>query len=206
MLPSILYAPDSLNVQIFHAINNIQNAGFQSAMQALSALGNYKLFPLYLLLIVGWLALRAKNVRALQGAEAYTVYIKQARHLVISLVLCYVVYLVWVTGLKHLLSLPRPFAYLPEGTVFIKDSIRQKEEPFVSFPSGHSGFAMLMLVVFWSRLNGFSKIAGIALVLGIAVSRIALGVHFPSDVTGTLILSFIVTLLVLRLYRKYRPE
>ena len=66
-----------------------------------------------------------------------------------------------------------------------------------SFPSGHttqaSAFYGALLVVFLCREPGWLRAAmaatvTIALVIGIALSRVYLGVHYPSDIVGGLLL------------------
>ena len=54
-----------------------------------------------------------------------------------------------------------------------------------SFPSGHAGGAMLVLVLAAMLLGGRGLICGaVVLAVLIGLSRIAMGVHWPSDVVG----------------------
>jgi membrane-associated phospholipid phosphatase len=87
-------------------------------------------------------------------------------------------------GVKRLVDRPRPFTADPEGTR------RMIAEPHgTSWPSSHPAV-----------LTAFSRIAGrelgigvggrtllTALDLGVAVSRVTLGVHYPSDVASGLL-------------------
>jgi membrane-associated phospholipid phosphatase len=78
------------------------------------------------------------------------------------------------TGLKHLYARPRPHltAWLTSPT-----------DP--SYPSGHAGGAMLVLLLAAMLLGGRGLIcAAVVLALLIGLSRIAMGVHWPSDVLG----------------------
>ncbi len=83
----------------------------------------------------------------------------------------------WLNGLvKHLFTIPRPAD--PRIQIPLP-------ETSPSFPSGHSQNAIAnwgyLAIRFRSRLMG--AVALIA-ILGISVSRIILGVHFPQDVIG----------------------
>lgn len=73
------------------------------------------------------------------------------------------------------------------------DIHRLIEEAGYSFPSGHSMAAFTLYAtltfIMWSHINsklGRSLIIALAstIILGIGISRIYLGVHFPSDVLG----------------------
>lgn len=193
-IKDMLYSPDTINILVFHSINNIQNPLFQHAAIIGSIVGKNLMFFVYFPLICVYAWHHGASVKT-AGGERYAAYRENVKQLLISLVVSYVVYLIWVTGLKHLLHMPRPFAILPQGSMFITDRVKSMEEPFVSFPSGHSAFAMMMLVTLWPMLSKCGKTIGVLLVLYIGISRIALGVHFPSDVLGSFILSLVITAL-----------
>ncbi|HEY1955633.1 MAG TPA: phosphatase PAP2 family protein [Polyangiaceae bacterium] len=59
-----------------------------------------------------------------------------------------------------------------------------------SFPSGHAAgaFAVAAFVAFEARVHPFAKIALFVIAAGIAISRVVLGVHFPSDIVAGAIL------------------
>lgn len=179
--PELLYADGSLNVQLFHAINNVQDMLLQQIMLVGSMLGKYTMFPFYLIIIAAW-------QRKVAG-------VPKLRPILAPMVITYLIFVVWVSGLKHAMHMPRPFAILPEGSVNIMDSVRLNEEPFVSFPSGHASFSMMMLVMLWPLLNCYARAAGVAVLLWVGLSRISLGVHFPSDILTSWLVSFAITTL-----------
>jgi undecaprenyl-diphosphatase len=94
-----------------------------------------------------------------------------------TLVVAYVVTDATVAIVKLIVSRPRPDASLTEAGGF-------------SFPSGHSAMSMVVygcLAFALARaVRGFPRVAfalcGAALVVAIGLSRIYLGVHYPSDV------------------------
>jgi uncharacterized protein (TIRG00374 family) len=67
----------------------------------------------------------------------------------------------------------------------------------VSFPSGHTAavFTLVAVLVMWSRIRVPLKVAIILLATLIGVSRIAVGVHWPMDVLGGVIVGWISALI-----------
>lgn len=95
--------------------------------------------------------------------------------------------------LKRTIGRPRPFAACAD----IHACARALDR--FSFPSGHT----LHAVAFWTILTIYFPLAGAALapfVILIAVSRITLGLHYPSDVAAGAVIGAAVGTLVLLLY------
>ena len=101
--------------------------------------------------------------------------------------------------LKAYFYMPRPFIYLPAERVKQLDI----ETDFSSFPSGHTCFAMLMVVGLWPVLGRVGKIIAVIYLFTIAFSRIALGVHFPADVVISMILSLVSVCIVRKAVQKF---
>lgn len=87
--------------------------------------------------------------------------------------------------LKGVFSRPRPFV-VNEAIV----TLISKPSPFRSFPSGHSGgsFAAMFALYKWVP----KKIGIPALVLAalVALSRLYVGVHYPTDIIGGCMIGF----------------
>ncbi len=102
---------------------------------------------------------------------------------------------IWI--LKHLFSRPRP----PFGLV---------AETSASFPSGHALSAVVFFLCAWYLFSkiwpGKNKIIGIkaiVLILLISWSRLALGVHWMSDIIGGWVIGAIFVYISIWVYRKY---
>lgn len=88
----------------------------------------------------------------------------------------------------------------------------------LSYPSGHAMSAMafygLLIYLFYTfKMNRFIKIAVITvlalIILSIGISRIYLGVHFPSDVAGGFVAGFIwvvLCVLILNVIRIFKED
>lgn len=103
-------------------------------------------------------------------------------------------------GLKHLVHRPRPFAQ--QMVVLRVSSTTASGLPKdSSFPSGHACNAFMVAALFAQRLRRkrcvLYGMAGL-----VALSRIYLGVHYPSDVIAGACLSLAITWLMLSL----RPQ
>jgi undecaprenyl-diphosphatase len=107
---------------------------------------------------------------------------------------------IWNNAIKLLIRRERP------------DVHRLLEETGYSFPSGHTMVACAMygalVVLLWrhapSRAGRALLVAACAaLILAIALSRIYLGVHYPSDIVGGLLAGGAWLALSVAAYRKY---
>jgi membrane-associated phospholipid phosphatase len=98
-------------------------------------------------------------------------------------------------ALSHLWERPRPFTDHPHLTHLLT---ARTTDP--SFPSDHAAaaFAIAFAVLAFSR-RGAAVFLGLAALIG--VSRVALGVHYPTDVLAGALVGFAAALLVTTLGR-----
>ena len=82
-----------------------------------------------------------------------------------------------VSLVGKLVERERPFATLPDGPVLVEHA------PGRSFPSRHSACAAAMTTLALPTSRAIGALMGLG-TLGLAVSRIYTGLHYPSDVLG----------------------
>lgn len=102
--------------------------------------------------------------------------------------------------LKYTVDRPRPF--ITHTTV---EQIAEASSP--SFPSGHTAFAFTAAVVLVLMFRS-PALRGLVLTwaLLVAYSRLALGVHYPSDVLGSIVLGSSAAFLSTNAFRKHREQ
>jgi len=98
-----------------------------------------------------------------------------------------VLMVVILRAFKELLSLPRPLGVLPEEMVTVIGPGHRRS----SFPSGHAAtFALWAGVWAFSTRRRVLFLLPMALALLVGISRMAVGVHWPTDVLGGLALGW----------------
>lgn len=176
MLASAFYGLFGMNQKIFFIVNGVHSPLLDTLMIFGTELGSFWNMA-WILLLALLLLLLPKLVPGVANARWFPERQTTLRCLSLLLVAYSVAALV-VAAMKIGLHMPRPPAALPAGTVHVLD---QPESPF-SFPSGHAAFAMLVATVFWPYCRRGLKFVLIAVVAWVGISRVSLGVHFPSDV------------------------
>ena len=105
------------------------------------------------------------------------------------------------TGIKETFKIDRPIGI--EGI----DSNRVHTAGGYSFPSGHTQTA----TTFWTSLMIIFKklwiyIVGSMLVIGVGLSRIYLGVHWPTDIIGGWIIGILFTMFLIKVFSYSKEE
>lgn len=104
--------------------------------------------------------------------------------------------------LKHVFARARPFIDMMSGVTVIGG-----EAPGYSFPSSHATTAFAMATVL-SSYEPRLKWAFYLLAVFVSISRVYMGVHYPSDVIVGGCIGSLIGVLVVRVYpsRKIEPE
>lgn len=98
------------------------------------------------------------------------------------------------TGLKYAVNRQRPFAQYPN------DIVQRTDAGKYSFPSGHTSAAFATATaVTLSTKKWYVAVPSYAYACAVGYSRMRLGVHFPSDVLGGMILGIGSSLLVFQI-------
>ena len=99
--------------------------------------------------------------------------------------------------LKHLVGRPRPFVVFPIDPVLVS------EAPMTSFPSGHTAASFAAAIMLGYGLPKYKNyFLGLAVL--IAISRLYLAVHFPTDVLIGAIIGSVTSVLILYFYLKVK--
>ena len=99
--------------------------------------------------------------------------------------------MIFTSGLKFSINRTRPFKQYPD------DVIQRTDAGKYSFPSGHtsSAFAMATAVTL-STKKWYIAVPSYLYACGVGYSRMRLGVHFPSDILGGMVVGIGSSLLV----------
>ena len=98
------------------------------------------------------------------------------------------------TGLKYAINRPRPFAQYPN------DIVQRDQVGKYSFPSGHTSTAFATATALTlSTKKWYVAVPSYAYACAVGYSRMRLGVHFPSDVLGGMIVGIGSSLLVFQI-------
>jgi len=156
------------DVDLFYRVNHL--AGTWPAVDRLMVFFAADAIYLYaLLLVIAWFALPRRD-----GA---------ARHALVTSALAALFGLAvnFVTG--HYWFRPRPFAVLPAG------SFRQliPHAPDASFPSDHATASFALASGAWGRTPRWISVLFTLMAVVIMVARVWVGVHWPTDVLGGLV-------------------
>ncbi|MCA1669250.1 MAG: phosphatase PAP2 family protein [Thermomicrobia bacterium] len=153
--------------RVLHAIDNGTAAWPVAVGNDVSLLGTEVVLGVVGIGLIGWFSLRRRWLDALLLLGALGGYV------------------VLTLAVKHLVNRERPVAFF------------RVPESGPSFPSGHTLGATCLALAFafllWhsNARRGLKALGSIALLLGVllvALSRLMLGVHYPTDVLGSMLL------------------
>ncbi|HEX37541.1 MAG TPA: phosphatase PAP2 family protein [Candidatus Cloacimonetes bacterium] len=115
-------------------------------------------------------------------------FLKKRPDIIWSVLIASVIYMIILHSLKRILDLPRPAGVLENDTFHIIGRRLTKH----AFPSGHTTtIVTLMGVIAFTVRKNVIYIFGLLFGLIVGFSRIAVGVHWPMDVCGGVILGWL---------------
>jgi membrane-associated phospholipid phosphatase len=192
------------NEVIFLGINSIHNAYYDKFMQTVSDIGDHEHFPIYFIAIFAfavfsilWKVIRGKHGKWQSTGIWFGV--------LSMLILGYATTGLATKELKDYFSYPRPYVALAATGEVYKLEATEPKDDFRSFPSGHMTFTTFMVIALSPVLSPLLTWCGFWLILLMGWSRMALGMHFPADIIGgVLIIAPIIMILRWAVYTSLR--
>jgi membrane-associated phospholipid phosphatase len=106
-------------------------------------------------------------------------FVRRKPELVWAMLLSWLFVTLWVQGVKFSFNEPRPLAALSINDFHIIGAHYRSK----SFPSGHAATAGMFAAIFWlSFRQRWMRVAVILLAVLISLSRLVMGLHWPTDV------------------------
>jgi membrane-associated phospholipid phosphatase len=103
--------------------------------------------------------------------------------------MCYALFGLAYAAMKFSINLPRPFCSLP-ASAFTTILDVTNERCLSSFPSAHTGLAIIIAYYLWPYLKNYQKLAALLIIILVALSRITLAMHYPADILYSIIIAF----------------
>lgn len=187
-----------LNQQIFLVINHLTNNSILPyILQTISFCFNISNFAIIYILccIVFYVQLR-KIPQALFSA----IYDKM-----IQVGIIYTLFGLSFALLKFSFNLPRPFCSMPIGS-FITIANIELERCLSSFPSSHTGLAILTSYFVWPYISHIGKFFTSLGVILVAVSRLCLAMHYPADIFYSILITGIIIVIGNVIFRVLKEQ
>lgn len=119
--------------------------------------------------------------------------------------ICYALFGLTYAAMKFSVNLPRPFCSLQtEDFKTIIDTTH--ERCLSSFPSAHTGLAILVAYCIWPYMGRKMKILSCIIIVLVAISRITLAMHYPADIIYSCILTMIIITAGNFIYNKFKEN
>lgn len=190
-MKEIFYDFGGFNKAIFLTLNHITNHyGLPYFLKYISSIFNIANFAFlyFALCIYQYIKLRNMDPRIL--TQAFTIQYNKLVHAGI----CYAIFGFTYAFLKFYINIPRPFCSLPtEAFSTIIDT--SFERCLSSFPSAHTGLAIMVSYLLWQYLTIRMKFIAIITIFITALSRITLAMHYPADIFYSIFIVLFVILI-----------
>jgi membrane-associated phospholipid phosphatase len=96
--------------------------------------------------------------------------------------------------IKTYAAVARPFCSLND--IHALQHVIEANDCFMSFPSGHTSFTIILITSFWPLLNRFFKTLAITFLFMLMISRMASGAHYPMDLLGATVICLPMTICI----------
>lgn len=177
---------NTFDLTIYHFFNNLSgHIPFLDATMAFIA--QYALEIYAILFVVAWFAFPKSD--------------KRNRHSLVVAGFAGILALIINVMISHIWYRPRPFVTLPQGS--FHQLIPHSAD--ASFPSDHGSGSFAFAAASWGRSTTWVRWTFPTLAILVAISRIYVGVHWPTDIIGSFIVGVISARIVWKLSSKLAP-
>ncbi len=192
-MKEIFYEWSGYNKIIFYYLNHLSNYGYiPQSLKILSSLFQIENFAILYLILCLYQYYQLKMMPKSNFEQQF----HRRYNILVYIGTCYAFFGIIFAILKFSINLPRPFCSLPEGS-FTTIALVAHERCLSSFPSAHTGLALMIGALAWRYLNCWTKILSALAITLVALSRITLAMHYPADI----LYSGIIVILVMWLAR-----
>jgi membrane-associated phospholipid phosphatase len=164
-----LYDWHGLNDDAFFAINSIHASWYDDFMLLVTQIGDYSLFPYYLVGLFIFFVVSA-IVRKLLDKAGTKQYVHRWVGTLAVLVIGFGAMGITTKYLKDDFAYPRPYMVIDADNITVLER-PPKYKDKQSFPSGHSVFTAFMITALWPILSGSLRWFGATLALPVRVGR-----------------------------------
>ncbi len=183
------------NSWLFRLINDIRGDEYDALMLDINQLADSKNFPLYMMLMLVYV-LGSAIVRKQLRRGGSKQYIITWFCVLIVTAISFIMSEYTVNVLKNYFQYPRPYVVFGETDINLLEQSRSLKNAYRSFPSGHVSFMAMMIASLWPVLSPVMRIVGAIAIFMAAWTRVSLGMHFPADTAGSLVMSLSIVLIV----------
>ncbi len=183
----IFYNLSGYNSKLFLLINNHTNISIlPNILYIISSIFFIANFAIFYIIVCVYFYYKTKNDK--NPSKYFTsIYYELTR-----IGICYTLFGLTFAALKFSVNLTRPFCTF-DTINFITIANTESERCLSSFPSAHTGLAIFATYCLWPYMNKICKIFMCCVIILVALSRITLAMHYPTDI----IYSAVVTILVI---------
>lgn len=186
-MKEIFYDFGGYNVIIFRFLNHVGNIGFAPYLLGwISDLFKIWSFAIYYILLCIYQYYRIKRMSPQRREKPY----EEAFYSLTQIGICYAVFGFVYAILKFSVNMPRPYCSLTIES-FITIVQTNGERCLSSFPSAHTGIALMMTIFAWPYFSIPARFVAVCVVTLVAFSRIVLAMHYPSDIVYSLFITVI---------------
>lgn len=189
-LKETLYGWQGGNEWLFQKIHTLSDSiEYNTAMLAITNLGDHHHFKYYLAVMFVYL-FGALLVRKVMGYAGVKQFLINWLGVVLVFIASYMLGGSMIGVIKDYTQMPRPYVVHQDVQGLDKKTI--EVDDYRSFPSGHVAFICMVVFSLWPVLSPNFRWFGVSAIVAMAWSRVALGMHFPVDVVGSVLLILIL--------------